>query len=106
MTPAPLVGGDRGGEDRLHHVHALDHPAEGGEALAGGVGVERGNVGRQDEEVGLRRPGAVAAIEMVPATCLRPVTAVDSNATGLASFRASLVIPPWTSPPSPYFIAR
>ena len=36
----------------------------------------------------------------------KPVRVVDSNSTGPFNLRASPVIPPWMSPPSPYGMAR
>ena len=75
--------------DLLDHVHALDHLAERGEALAVRVAlaaeVELGLVADADEEVGGRGVGPSRAIEIVPSLWASFVSCVRSSLIGLNS---------------------
>ena len=76
----------RGHLNLLHHVHAADDAAEGGEALAVGVAlaaeVELRLIADADEELVAAVSGPERAIESVPSMCDSPVTLVRSSGIG------------------------
>ena len=88
--------------DATHDVHAVDDVPKGGGALRIveplAAEIERRLVVETDEEVGGRRIGLAArAIEIVPATCVRPVTLVRSSGIGAKpSRRRAGLMPAWT----------